>query len=133
MKFNPRLKADVEKYFDYSIIVEGKKDVSLLKSLGFQKVYAIHEQGIPVAERINHLSQVIEKKEKVCILTDFDKRGKTLYFEIKDLCQQFNIKTDSTLRGILLVSDMGHLEELKDFVKKSQGEMTHKKKHWEIR
>ena len=46
LKFNPRLKGDIQKYLDYVIIVEGKKDVNLLKQLGFQKVYAVHETGV---------------------------------------------------------------------------------------
>jgi len=132
MKFNPKLKADLEKYMNYPIIVEGKKHVELLKNIGFQEVYPIHESGISLPERINHLTQIISRKKKVCILTDLDKRGKKLYFEIKELCNQFGIKTDSTLRGILLVGNLGHLEELKEFVGKASGSIKNKK-NWEIR
>lgn len=133
MKFNPRLQADMAKYMDYVIFVEGKKDVKLLNDLGFETVFALHETGIPLAERVQQLKNKIPKRKKVCILTDLDKRGKKLYFQVKALCKEHGIKTDSTLRGILLVSDVSHLEEVEDFVKKASGEMKHKRKHWERR
>lgn len=119
MKFNPKLKAELEKYMQYAVFVEGKKDVRLLQSLGFELVYAVHETGIPLRERIESLKKHIPKRKKVCILTDFDRRGKKLYFQIKALCKEFGIKTDSTFRGILLVGNVSHIEELEDFMKKA--------------
>ncbi|MBU0761203.1 MAG: toprim domain-containing protein, partial [Nanoarchaeota archaeon] len=85
MKFNPKLKNDVEKFKDYAILVEGKKDVSALKNAGFDKVYAIHVTGVGLRERIEQIAEGIEdrKKTKVCILTDLDRQGKKLYMLIK--------------------------------------------------
>ena len=112
MKLNPQLKHDIAKYMNYAIIVEGKKDVGALKSLGFKKVYAIHETSVPIKERLLQLSQQIDKKEKVCILTDFDKKGKQLYMLIKQILQELGVRTDSTLRGLLLKANVSHIEGL---------------------
>jgi len=119
VKFNPRLKADLEKYINYIIIVEGKKDITALKNLGFEKVYAIHSTSVPLRERVEQIvSQHIEKKDKVCILTDFDKKGKKLYLLIKPIFQELGVKLDSSLRGILLKSKISHIEGLDKFMSK---------------
>src|SRR3989338_7992975 len=110
MKLNPKLKNDLAKYTDYVIIVEGKKDVTSLQSLGFNKVYAIHQTSVHIKERVLQISQAVSKKEKVCILTDFDKKGKKLYFLLKTLFQEQGVKLDSTLRGLILVSGVSHIE-----------------------
>lgn len=119
MKFNPKLKADLARYMEYTIFVEGKKHQKLLNSLGFESVFTLHETGVPLIERIEELKGIIPKRKKVCILTDLDKRGKKLYFEVKALCKVLGIKTDSTLRGLLLVGNMSHIEDLDDFVHKA--------------
>ena len=118
MKFNPKLKADIEKYKDHVIVVEGKKDVYALKSLGFKKVYAIHQTSVPIKIRVEQISKIIDKKERVCILTDFDKKGKKLYFLLKPMFQELGVKIDSGLRGILLVSKVSHIEGIYNFYKK---------------
>jgi len=76
MKFNPKLRQDVGKYKDYVIIVEGKKDVLALNGLGFEKVYAVHKTGMALRERVEEIVAELDKKDKVCILTDLDKKGK---------------------------------------------------------
>ena len=118
MKLNPKLKADVEKYKDHVIIVEGKKDVAALKSLGFGKIYAIHQTSVPIKIRVEEISKLIDKNEKVCILTDFDKKGKQLYLLLKPMFQELGVKVDSGLRGLVLVSGVSHIEGLYDFLKK---------------
>ena len=97
MKFNPRLKQDLERFKDYVIIVEGKKDVVALSNLGFDKVYAVHVTGVPLRVRIEQIAGEIGKKEKVCILTDFDKQGKKLYLYLKPICQELGMRLDSRL------------------------------------
>jgi len=119
VKFNPQLKQDIEKYLDYVIIVEGKKDVSSLKYLGFKKVYAIHETGVPLREKLEKIVSNLEKKDKICILTDFDRKGKKLYLLIKsELRQMPRVKLDSSLRGILLKVKVSHIEGLSKFIEK---------------
>ncbi len=120
MKLNPQLFQDIEKYKSYVIIVEGKKDVSSLKALGFQRVHAIHEPGVPIKVRMEQIAQQLMKKDKVCILTDFDKKGKSLYLLIKQIGQELGLNLDSSLRGLLLKAQVSHVEGLWQFIEKQR-------------
>ena len=118
MKLNKQLKTDIEKYKDYIIIVEGKKDVQSLKFLGFEKVYAIHITGIPIRERAEQIATYITKKDRVCILTDLDKKGKQLYIKLKPIFQELGAKLDSNLRNILIKTKTSHIEGLPKILEK---------------
>ena len=132
MKFNPKLQSDIQKYIDYMIIVEGKKQENFLRSLGFEFVFSIYESGVSLNERLIELKKILPKRKKVCILTDLDKRGKKLYFQLKELCKENGIKTDSTLRGILLVGNLGSISKLDEFMKKANNQIKVKER-WEVR
>jgi len=118
MRFNPNLKQQIEKYKDYVFIVEGKKDVASLQAVGFERVYALHATGVSIRERIEHLVSEFDRKDKVCILTDFDKKGKKLYMYVKPILQELGVKLDSSLRGLLLKAQLSHIEGLYNFMKK---------------
>ncbi len=119
VKFNPQLKQDITRYYDYTILVEGQKDVVALNELGFHKVHAIHQTSVSLKESLINIVEKLPKKEPVCILTDFDKKGKQLYLKIKEeLSQLPGIKLDSTLRGILLKMRISHIEGLSSFMEK---------------
>ena len=117
MKLTQEFFNEIEKYKSYVIIVEGKKDLTSLQALGFSKVYVIHKISVPIKERILTIAQQITKKEKVCILTDFDKKGKALYFLLKSLFQEQGVKLDSSLRGLLLKAKVSHVEGLYHLLK----------------
>ena len=118
MKFNPQLKLEIEKYKNYAIIVEGKKDVNALKSYGFEKVYALHKTSVSLRERIEEISSLINKKEKVCILTDLDRKGRKLYKMVKPMLQEQGVKLDSSFRGLLIKSKISHIEGISKFMMK---------------
>lgn len=118
VRYNADLRKEIERYLDYVIIVEGKKDVASLRALGFTKVYAIHQTAVPLRERVLQLVAQIGRKEKVCILTDFDRKGKQLYLMLKGLLQEQGVRLDSTLRGILLKAKVSHVEGLDAFMEK---------------
>ena len=118
VKFNPKLKKDVEYYLGPVMIVEGKKDVEALNSLGFEKVYAIHQTSVPLKERVVQITAELDRKDKVCILTDFDKKGKKLYLMLKEMFQEQGVKLDSTLRGILIKAQISHVEGIDKFMEK---------------
>jgi 5S rRNA maturation endonuclease (ribonuclease M5) len=119
MKYNPKLKSDIKKYVDYVIIVEGKKDVIAMKSLGFVKVYAIHKTGITIKERVEEIANSVDKRDRVCILTDFDKKGKQLYLLLKkEFSELGGIRLDSSFRGVLLKAKLSHIEGLYSFMQK---------------
>src|SRR3989338_400905 len=112
MKFNPKLKSDISRYIGQIILAEGKKDEEILRKVGFSNIILIHEDGVSLSDRMKSISKLIPKKEKVCVLTDFDKKGKMLYFKIKELCNENGIKTDSTLRGLILLTGILKIKEL---------------------
>ncbi len=118
MKYNQRLQNEIEKFKDYIMIVEGKKDVNALKSLGFQKVYALHIPSIPIRERVEQIMLLINKKEKICILTDLDKKGRQLYEKLKPIFQELGAHLDSSFRGILIKTKLSHIEGLFRFMEK---------------
>jgi len=118
MKFNPRLKQELEKYKSYVILVEGKKDASALKHYGFSRVFEIHKTSVGLRERIEQISKHIERKDKVCILTDLDRKGKKLYMLVKPILIELGIKVDSSLRGLLIKSKVSHIEGISNFMKK---------------
>jgi len=123
MKFNPKLKQEVEKYKDYVIIVEGKKDVASLQALDSEKVYAIHSTGVPLRERMEQIISEIDKRDRVCILTDFDRKGKQLYLLLKKELGELGVRLDSSLRGILIKARVSHIEGLYEFMKKVENIM----------
>ena len=118
MKYNQQLGQDIKKYQRYVILVEGKKDVAALKAIGFEKVYAVHQTGVSIKERVEQIISCLEKRDKVCILTDFDKKGKQLYLLLKKEFIELGVKVDSSLRGILLKANVSHIEGLYEFMKK---------------
>lgn len=118
MKFNPRLRLDLEKYKEYVIIVEGKKDVNALNKLGFEKVIALHKTGFSLREGIEEIIKDLDKKDKVCILTDFDRRGKMLYMKTKEIMQELGVRLDSSFRGLLIKARISHIEGLASFMQK---------------
>ena len=121
MRFNPKLKKQVKKLQVYVVLVEGKIGISTFKKLGYEKVYSIHQTSVPLKERLQGIAGELTKKDKVCILTDFDKRGKQMYTKVKSILEELGVKTDSTLRGILLKSGVKHIEEIEKFSEKLEG------------
>ena len=118
MKFDPFLRQQIEKYKNNIIIVEGKKDTAVLKHFGFNKVFQIHQTSVSIRERIEQIMNQIEKRDKVCILTDFDKKGKKLYLLVKPIFQELGAKLDSNLRSILIKSRISHIEGVSNFMEK---------------
>ncbi len=118
MKFNPKLRQDIERYKDYAIIVEGKKDIAAMNHLGFYRVYALHKTGVSLREGVEEMVGFFDKKDKVCILTDFDRRGKQLYMKVKEILQELGVRLDSSLRGILIKARVSHIEGFDKFIEK---------------
>jgi 5S rRNA maturation endonuclease (ribonuclease M5) len=112
-----QLKKQIEKAKSYIIVVEGKKDKKALQDLGFKNIFIIHETGKPLYWKIEKIAENCDKKEKVCILTDFDKEGKKLYFLLKEKFQELGIKQDNSLRGALLKEKISHIEGLSTYLK----------------
>lgn len=107
---------EFKKYMDYVFIVEGKKDVSALRSLGFDRVYEINGKGLSLKESVERIS-FFAGKNRICILTDFDKKGKELYFKIKSILSEMRgVKIDSSFRSVLRKAGVSHVESVDKFL-----------------
>lgn len=109
------LNKEIEKAKDFFIIVEGKKDKQALIELGFKNIFVINETGKSLYEKIEEIESLAGKK-KICILTDFDKKGKKLYLLLKSELSQKKVKLDNTFRGRLLKSHISHIEGLSSYI-----------------
>jgi len=116
MESNAKLRQEIERFRDYTVIVEGKKDVLALEGLGFRRVYAIHSEVESLRERIEEIASKISNKVKVCILTDFDKRGQKMHESVRSICQELGLKLDSRFRELLLKSGVSHVEGIYRFI-----------------
>ncbi|MBS3144847.1 toprim domain-containing protein [Candidatus Woesearchaeota archaeon] len=76
------------------ILVEGKKDLAALQSLGIKNIQAIAQQPF------YKIVESIQEKE-IIILTDLDAEGKKLYAKLNQYCQQHGIKVDDKPREFL--------------------------------
>ena len=110
------IQKELEKAKNCLIIVEGKKDKQALENLGFKKIFTIHETGKSIYEKIEQI-EAIAGKDKICILTDFDKKGKKLYLLLKSELSQRKVRLDNTFRGVLLKLNISHIEGIKDLLK----------------
>ncbi len=116
MKFNPQLQKELDEAKEMLIIVEGKKDYLSLQELGFKNIFIINETGKSIYEKIEEIEEKAGNR-KICILTDFDKKGKQLYLLLKAELSKRKVHLDNTLRGILLKADVSHIEGLSSFIK----------------
>ncbi len=113
------LASELLKSQKYLIIVEGKKDKRVLEELGFASIFSLNEDGKSLYEKIEEIESLASGK-KICILTDFDKKGKQLYLILKKELATKKVKMDNTLRSVLLKNHVSHIEGLSHFLQ-SQG------------
>ncbi|MEK6820292.1 MAG: toprim domain-containing protein [Nanoarchaeota archaeon] len=97
------------------IVVEGKKDKIALEKLGFEYIFVINETGHSLYEKIEEIEKNAGKK-KICILTDFDKKGKKLYLLLKSELGKRRVKLDNAFREALLKQRVSHIEGLSNFM-----------------
>ena len=103
---------EIERAKEYLIIVEGKKDRQALLALGFKNIFVLNETGKSLYEKVEEIERLAGKK-KICILTDFDKKGKKLYLLLKKELSTRKVRLDNSLRGIFLKNKISHIEGLK--------------------
>lgn len=122
---------EFERAKQYLIIVEGKKDKFALQHLGFKRIFVIHQTGKSFGEKIEQIQEIVGR-EKVCILTDFDKKGKKLYLLLKSKLQELGVRLDNSLRGLLLQERISHIEGIYHFMKnyELQNEKAKNGKNW---
>lgn len=116
---NEELLPALQKSQKHLIIVEGKKDKAALEKLGFPLILVLNEDGKSLYEKIEEI-ELLAGKRKVCILTDFDKKGKQLYLLVKRELGLRGVGLDNTLRSILLRYHVSHIEGLARFLEHQQ-------------
>jgi 5S rRNA maturation endonuclease (ribonuclease M5) len=116
---------ELEKATKLLVVVEGKKDKLALEKLGFQNIFVINETGKSLYEKIEEI-EIKAKKKKICILTDFDKKGKKLYLLLKSELGEKKVKLNNAFRSILLKQNISHIEGLASFIENAEQK---KKKH----
>ena len=100
------------------IIVEGKKDIKSLERIGISKD-KIREIKGPIFKFIEDTSsEIINNKLKgVCILTDFDKKGKELYNTLSNEYAKNQIDIDDRFRNFLRKKTrVSHIEGLDSYL-----------------
>jgi len=117
---NEKLLKELYKAQDYLVVVEGKKDKAALEKLGFFNVFVINETGRSLGENIEEIQGLCGKKDRVCILTDFDKKGKQLYLLLKSKLNEIGVRMDNSLRGFLLKERISHIEGLSKYLKNEE-------------
>ena len=68
-----------ERYPNLLVIVEGKRDVSVLRNLGVKAPIIKTQTLLTRPQLIEKIQAKAGKKGQVLILTDFDKKGKEIY------------------------------------------------------
>lgn len=116
----PRVFSILEQYrtknLSTPIVVEGKNDVASLRSIDFTgKIVQVNS-----GESILHFSEnLAEEYREIIILTDFDRKGKTLKKRIQDYLLSSGVKTDTYLWEYLCKrSPIATVEELPSEVKR---------------
>lgn len=104
------LASDFESFKDCVIIVEGKRDVAALKSMGFERVFEIHKIGLGVRERVEQIVWKVGLSRKFCVLTDFDDVGKKLHAQVRVVLGELGAKVDLRFRRALRREGVSHLE-----------------------
>jgi len=114
-EFSEKINEEISK--ENLIIVEGKKDLNSLIYIGFNKrnIFILNN-GEPFLENVEKINEIIEdKKCKMSILTDLDKKGKLLYSQIKkEIIDKKRI--DESFRSLLLMQKISHVEGLSSYV-----------------
>ena len=114
---NAELLNAIERYQNTPLIVEGAKDKTALHALGFSRVFILNEHRGSLRERVERIAASLFKKEKVCILTDTDKRGRKLTACIAPILHELGFPTDKTLKKELRKAGVSHVEGLYKFLK----------------
>jgi len=121
-KFTHETELAIEEAKDLFIVVEGEKDKISMEELGFKNIFVLNETGKSLYEKIEEIEEKAGKN-KICILTDFDKKGKQLYLLLKSELAKRKVKLDNSFRGVLLKLNISHIEGLFSFIKSQKAKL----------
>ncbi len=118
---NPNLKnlfLEIEKSKDNLVIVEGKKDKTSLNKIGFKKIFILNQNKKSIQEQAEEIEKNLEKdkKTKISILMDFDKKGFVLYKKLKQELSLKKVKIDDSLSNTIKSLKISHIEGLHSYL-----------------
>ncbi len=105
---------------DSLVIVEGKKDVNLLRSVGVKNTIPLN--GRPVHEVADQVADVHTDHESVIILTDFDREGRRLASQLRTHLQRHRVQPNTRLRRELMAFGRTTIEGFSSLVDPLAGE-----------
>ena len=100
---------------DCPVVVEGKKDTSALKNLGYNGLIIELNDGRSVLSTVESLAQKLGSSGKFVIMTDWDRTGEKLAKQLKEYGESSDLYPDLTIRrslALLFSKDISCIEEL---------------------
>ena len=99
----------VESKKDVRALVEGKRDLISVRSLGFTRAEELDGALYEVVERF-------EKGETVQLLMDLDAEGSKLYKKLRADLTQRGVRIDDDIRSALFATPVRHIEGLAGWI-----------------
>ena len=108
------------KYPNLLVIVEGKRDVSVLRNLGLEAPILKTQTRLSRPKLIEKIIDEAGKDKQVLILTDFDKKGKEIYRFIEKELELSSIKNLKRERRMIrkYMEDWTTIEQLVSLFKR---------------
>ena len=109
------------KYQNLIVVVEGKRDVTVLRNLGLEAPIIKTQTRLPRPELIEKIVTEAGKDGQVLILTDFDKKGKEIFRFIEKELELSGIKNLKRERRMIrkYMEDWTTIEQLVSLFKRS--------------
>ena len=105
---------------DCPVVVEGKKDTSALKNLGYNGLIIELNDGRSVLSTVESLAQKLGSSGKFVIMTDWDRTGGKLAKQLKEYGEFSDLYPDLTIRrslALLFSKDISCIEELPTIIR----------------
>jgi len=110
-----------DKYDNLLVVVEGKRDVTVLRNLGLEAPIIKTQTQLPRYKLIEKIVAETGKEGLVLVLTDFDKKGKEIYGFIEKELELNGIKNLKRERRMIrkYMEDWTTIEQLVSLFKRS--------------
>ncbi|MHA1943246.1 MAG: hypothetical protein ACW96M_02515 [Candidatus Thorarchaeota archaeon] len=109
------------KYKNLIVIVEGKRDVTVLRNLGLEAPIIKTQTRLPRSSLIEKIVAEAGKDGQILILTDFDKKGKEIFRFIEKELELSGVKNLKRERRMIrkYMDDWTTIEQLVSLFKRS--------------
>jgi len=94
------------------VVVEGKKDVAALRSLGITNVKQLHKKPL-----YKVVEEIAAETKNCILLVDLDKEGRKLFGSLNSNLQRHGVSVDNRFREFLFRTNLRQIEGLPSFLK----------------